>query len=139
MFKARWAEGGKESNTGFAFVMFVGMIVHGVFAEVLNRAPGLVLSNVNYVKKMVFPLESMPLVATATAVFHAAVSFFVLIAAYVVFKGFVHWTAILTPLVFLPLVLLTLGQVVGIVTTVALFLSPVFYPIRIVANGSRAT
>ena len=97
------------------------------------------LSNVNYVKKMVFPLESMPLVATATAVFHAAVSFFVLIAAYVVFKGFVHWTAILTPLVFLPLVLLTLGQVVGIVTTVALFLSPVFYPIRIVANGSRAT
>ncbi len=50
VFKARWGIGGEESKTQFAVVMFVGMIVHGLFAEVLNRAPGLILANVNYVK-----------------------------------------------------------------------------------------
>jgi hypothetical protein len=35
VFKARWGDGGEESNTGFAVVMFVGMIVHGLFAEAL--------------------------------------------------------------------------------------------------------
>jgi hypothetical protein len=35
VFKSRWGDGGEESNTGFAVVMFVGMIVHGLFAEAL--------------------------------------------------------------------------------------------------------
>jgi lipopolysaccharide transport system permease protein len=61
VFKARWGDGGEESNTGFAVVMFVGMIVHGLFAEALNRAPGMILSNVNYVKKVLFPLVLLSL------------------------------------------------------------------------------
>jgi lipopolysaccharide transport system permease protein len=153
VFKARWAEGGEVSNSGFAVVMFVGMIVHGLFAEVLNRAPGLILSNVNYVKKVVFPLEILPVIATGTALFHTAISLGVLIGACVIFKGFVHWTAIFVPFVFLPLALLSLGlawmlaslgvflrdvgQTIGIITTVMLFLSPVFYPLRAVPETFR--
>jgi lipopolysaccharide transport system permease protein len=56
IFKSRWGVGGEESKAQFAVVLFVGMIVHGLFAEVLNRAPGLILSNVNYIKKDAFPL-----------------------------------------------------------------------------------
>lgn len=56
IFKSRWGVDAGESKTQFAVVLFVGMIVHGLFAEVLNRAPSLILSNVNYVKKVVFPL-----------------------------------------------------------------------------------
>ena len=145
IFKSRWGVGGEESKTQFAVVLFVGMIVHSLFAELLNRAPGLILSNVNYVKKVVFPLETLPIIAMGAALFHTFISLGVLLMAFVIFNGYLHWTAIFTPLVFLPLVVLTLGlawmlaslgvflrdvgQTIGIITTVMMFLAPVFYPI----------
>jgi lipopolysaccharide transport system permease protein len=63
IFKSRWGVGGEKSKTQFAVVLFVGMIVHGLLAEVLNRAPSLIPSDVNYVKKVVFPLEILPVIA----------------------------------------------------------------------------
>src|SRR3954469_19586097 len=70
VFKARWAASAEESRIDFALILFVGMIVHGLFAECVNRAPALILTNVNYVKKVVFPLEILPWVAMGSAVFH---------------------------------------------------------------------
>jgi lipopolysaccharide transport system permease protein len=152
-FKARWGVGGDESKIRFAVVLFVGMIVHGLFAEVLNRAPGLILGNVNYVKKVVFPLEILPVISLGTALFHSLISLLVLLAAFALFSGYLPWTALLTPVVFLPLVVATLGfawmlaslgvyirdvgQTIGIVTTVMMFLSPVFYPITALPEAYR--
>ncbi|OGR00346.1 MAG: sugar ABC transporter permease [Deltaproteobacteria bacterium RIFOXYD12_FULL_55_16] len=153
VFKSRWGVGGEESKTRFAVVLFVGMIVHGLFAEVLNRAPSLILSNVNYVKKVVFPLEILPIIAMGAVLFHSLISLGVLLAAFVLFNGYLHWTAIFTPLVLLPLVILTLGlawmlaslgvflrdvgQTIVIVTTVMMFLSPVFYPVTTLPEELR--
>src|SRR4029079_1939757 len=144
IFKSRWGVGEEESKGMFAVVLFVGMIVHGLFAEVLNRAPSLILSNVNYVKKVVFPLEVLPVISMGAALFHSVISVGVLLTAFVLLKGYLHWTVVFFPLVLLPLVILTLGlgwilsslgvflrdlgQTIGIITTVLLFLSPVFYP-----------
>jgi lipopolysaccharide transport system permease protein len=148
VFKARWGVGGEDSKTLFAVVLFVGMIVHGLFAEVVNRAPSLILSNVNYVKKVVFPLEILPVISMAAALFHSMISLCVLLIAFVVFNGYLHWTVIFIPLILLPFVILTLGlawmlasigvylrdvgQVIGMVTTVMMFLAPVFYPLTAV-------
>ena len=145
VFKARWGIGGEESKTQFAVVLFVGMIVHGLFAEVLNRAPSLILSNVNYVKKVVFPLEILPIITMGAALFHTSISIGVLLIAFVLFNGFIYWTVIFLPLVLFPLVILTLGlawflaslgvylrdigQTIGVITMIMMFLSPVFYPI----------
>lgn len=145
VFKARWTTGGEESRTQFALILFVGMIVHGLFAELLNRAPSLVLANVNYVKKVVFPLEILPVIALGTSLFHAVISFCVLLAAFALFNGYLHWTVILTPLVLLPLMILSIGfawmlaslgvflrdvgHTIGIVTMLLAFLSPVFYSV----------
>ena len=153
VFKARWGVGGEESKTQFAVVLFVGMIVHGLLAEVLNRAPGLILGNVNYVKKVVFPLEILPVISMGAALFHSFVSLGVLLIAFALFNGYLHWTAILAPLVVLPLIILTLGlawmlaslgvflrdvgQTIGIITTVMLFLAPVFYPITALPEEMR--
>ena len=153
VFKARWGVGGEESKTQFAVVLFVGMIVHGLFAEVLNRAPSLILSNVNYVKKVVFPIEILPVIAMGAALFHSLISLGVLLAAFALFNGYLHWTAIFIPLVLLPLVILTMGlawmlaslgvflrdvgQTIGIITTVLMFLSPVFYPVTAVPERFR--
>lgn len=152
VFKARWGiPGEEESKTLFAIVLFVGLIVHGLFAEVLNRSPGLILGHVNYVKKVVFPLEILPAVVTVTALFHTVVSLCVMLMAFFIFNSFLHWTVVLIPLVLLPLVVLTLGcswilaslgvflrdvgQTVGILTTVMLFLAPVMYPISAVPKS----
>jgi lipopolysaccharide transport system permease protein len=145
VFKARWGIGGEESKASFAIILFVGMIVHGLFAECVNRAPGLILSNVNYVKKVIFPLEILPWVAMGSALFHAVISLAVLLIAQFVLNFSLPWTAIFFPLVILPLVIATMGfawvlsatgvyvrdisQMTGIITTVLLFVSPVFYPV----------
>lgn len=153
VFRARWGIGGEESKTQFALVLFVGMIVHGLFAEVLNRAPVLILSNVNYVKKVVFPLEILPAISMGAALFHTLISLCVLLAAFILFNGHLHWTVVFTPLVFLPLIILTLGlawmlaslgvflrdvsQTIGLITTIMMFLAPVFYPITAIPEEFR--
>ena len=153
VFKARWNVAGDESRTLFAVILFVGMIVHALFAEVLNRAPVLIVSNVSYVKKVVFPIEILPVVAMGTALFHCGVSLIVLLCAFTVFNGYVHWTLVFMPLVLLPLVVFTLGvawvlaslgvflrdvsQTISFVTMVMMFLSPVFYPVTALPEEFR--
>ncbi len=144
VFKARWAGGG-DSKIEFAMVLFSGMLVYGLFSECVNRAPSLVLSNANYVKKVVFPLEILPLVSMGSALFHLMVGLLVWLLFYVVFFGMPHVTIITLPLVLLPLILLTMGlswglaslgvylrdigQVVSVITMAMMFLSPIFYPV----------
>ena len=145
VFKARWGTGEPESKAEFAVLLFVGMIVHSLFAETLIRAPSLILTNVSYVKKIVFPLEILPVVAMGASAFHAVVSVLVLIAALVLVNGFLPWTAVFLPLVLLPLIVLSLGiawalaslgvflrdvaHPIGMAMTLLLFASPVFYPL----------
>lgn len=155
IFRSRWGGvGGDDSKTQFAVVLFVGMIVIGFFSEVINRAPSLILSNVNYVKKVVFPLEILPVVAMGAALFHCFISICVLLSAFVLFNGYLHWSVVFFPLVMFPLVILSMGlswmlaslgvflrdvgQTVGIITTVLMFLSPVFYPVTAVPVRFRS-
>lgn len=153
VFKARWGIGGEESKAQFALILFVGMVVHGLFAEVLNRAPGLIVSNVNYVKKVVFPLEMLPVISLGVALFHAIISLGVLLSAFVIFNGFLHWTLVFAPIVVFPLLIMSLGfawmfasigvflrdvgQITGIITTVMMFLAPVFYPVSALPESIR--
>ena len=153
VFKSRWGVDSGGGKTQFAVVLFVGMIVHTLLAEVLNRAPTLIVANVNYVKKVVFPIDILPVVAMGAALFHALVSLCVLLTAFALFNGYIHWTAVFAPLVLLPLVILTMGlawmlaslgvflrdvgQTVSIITTVLLFLSPVFYPVSALPESFR--
>ena len=153
IFKARWGVGGEESKTQFAVLLFVGLIVLGLVSEVLNRAPGLIIANVNFVKKVVFPIEILPVIAMGAALFHGLISLGVLLAAFALFNGYLQWTVVFIPLVLLPLIILTtglawmlaslgvflrdVGQTVVIITTVLLFLSPVFYPLTAVPERFR--
>ena len=145
VFKAKWGVDTGESKSQFAIVLFVGLIVHALFSEVLNRAPSLMLSNVNFVKKVVFPLEILPAIAMGAALFHTLISIGVLLAVYLFLNGHLNWTLVFVPLIFLPMMILVMGlawmlaslgvfvrdvgQTIGIITTVLLFLAPVFYPV----------
>jgi lipopolysaccharide transport system permease protein len=143
VFKARWNTG-SDSKTEFALMLFAGLIVFNLFAECFNRAPSLIVSNTNYVKKVVFPLEILPWVTLGSAMFHAIISLAVWLIAYLILFGLPHITIFLLPLSVFPLVLFILGltwglaslgvylrdvsQFVGVFTTVLMFLSPIFYP-----------
>ncbi len=145
VFKAKWGVETDDNKIGFAIILFVGIIVHGLLAEVLNRAPSLILTNVNYVKKVIFPLEILPIVSLFSALFHAGISLIVLLLVTIMLNGQFFWTIFLIPIVLLPLAVLILGfawmlsslgvyirdisQVIGVLTTILLFLSPVFFPL----------
>ena len=144
VFNARWG----EMNLGdgsFALTLFCGLIVHGMFAECITRAPVLITSNVNYVKKVVFPIEILPWVTIYTAFFHALMSLVVLTVFNLLLNGSIPLTLFWLPAVFLPYILFLVGclwlfsalgvflsdikQLMGVLTTALLFLSPVFYPV----------
>ena len=153
VFKSRWT-GGSDSRTEFALVLFAGLIVFNLFAECFNRAPSLILANVNYVKKVVFPLEILPWVSLGSAFFHTLVSLSVWLLAYIILIGIPHATVLLMPLVILPLLLFIMGiswglaalgvylrdvsQLIGMATTVLMFLSPIFYPVTALPEKYRS-
>lgn len=144
VFKARWIGGG-DSKVEFALVLFTGLLVFNLFSEVINQAPSLILNNANYVKKVIFPLEILPVVALGAALFHMCVSLIVWLIFFLVFFTLPGWTVLQLPLVLIPLILMTLGlawllaslgvylrdvgQIIGLVTMALMFLSPIFYPV----------
>jgi len=145
VFEARWGINVDNGRANFALVLFVGLIIHGLVAECIERAPGLILSNVNYVKKVIFPLEIIPWVAFGSAMFHAFISLMVLLFAQLIICQHIPWTAIFFPFIMLPVSFAAMGaawflsalgvyvrdigQITGVLSTVLLFISAVFYPI----------
>jgi lipopolysaccharide transport system permease protein len=144
VFKSRWA--GETSNKSeFAMLIFSGLIIFNFFAEIINRAPKLILDNPNYVKKVVFPLEALAWVTVLVALFNALISYVVLVLFRFASSGELSWTALIFPALLIPLSLLAVGiswllsslgvflrdiaQLVGILTSVLMFLSPIFYPV----------
>jgi len=141
-FRARWGSD-PDGNIAFAVVLFSGMIVHGFFAECFTRAPLAITSHPNFVKKVIFPLELIPQVILITALMQLALNFCILILFCLLSGTPIQLGVLLTPIILLPLVVLTLGVIyllaslgvffrdlahgVGMVATVLMFLGPVFY------------
>ncbi|MCX7187249.1 MAG: ABC transporter permease [Methylophilales bacterium] len=145
VFKSRWGTPQEGGHANFAIVLFVGLIIHGLFAECINRSPMLINSNASFVKKVVFPLEIFPWIAMGSTLFHAAISVIVLLILQLFIVGTLPWTVIFFPIVVIPLIFFILGfswflaatgvfvrdisQATGMVTTAMIFTSPVFFPL----------
>lgn len=146
VFTSRWPPQDNGDVPGsFSVILFAGLILFQIFSEVVNRAPTLILSNLSYVKRVVFPLEILVPVSVATALFHAAVSLLILLPFIFITFGSISPTALLLPLCVAPLLLYTLGlgwflaslgtywrdigQITATVTTALLFLAPIFFPL----------
>lgn len=142
-----------DDKFAFALLLFIGLILFNLFSECLSRAPGLILANVNYVKKVIFPLEILPLVSLGSALFHAGISFLILLTFLLVIHHPIQWTLIWLPVILLPFALLTMGfswllasigvfvrdisQFIGLILTMLLFMSPIFYPASALPESIR--
>ena len=145
VFRARWPQAGSQDLTGFAVTLFAGLVVINTFGEMAARAPTLVVNVPNYVKKVVFPLELLPVSALGSSLFHALVSLAILIGGHLLTGGTIGWTVLLLPVVWLPLVCLALGfawflsslgvfvrdigHFVMLVVMVLPFVTPTFFPL----------
>jgi lipopolysaccharide transport system permease protein len=152
IFRSTWPQG-RGGAGEFALIAFCGLAAFGLFAECVGRAPSLVTSVPSFVKKVVFPLEILPLAALGAALFHLLVSLALLLAAQLVLVGWIPWTALLLPLVTLPAVFVCLGamwflssvgvfvrdleQAIGLGVQLLFFLTPIVYPVEIVPERLR--
>ena len=152
VFKARWGEGAIGAGRGaFAVIMFCGMSMFNLFSESVAMCCGIVTGHANLVKKVIFPLEILPLMQVATT-FILGMAWFILLffGAWLVL-GNLSWSMLLLPLIIVPLLLFTSGiaflvaslgvyvrdtqYVVGIVLQILFFITPVFYPINAVPEN----
>lgn len=149
----RWPGQAADDRTGYALNLLAGLIVFNVFAECLGRAPRLILENPSYVKKLVFPVEVLPVVALLGSIASALIGGFLLLLFHLIMAGSISPVILLLPLLALPLLMLSLGvsyllaalgvflrdigQLIGPLVMTLMFLSPVFYPAQIVPQPWR--
>lgn len=153
IFEAKWGMSPQQGRLSFAMALFAGILTFNILGDVANAAPGLILGHANYVKKVIFPLEILPLVKLFGAVIHSFFGVIILLAGIVFSDLTLHWTIILLPVAWLPVMLFSLGwgyflsalavfvrdvgQTVGLVVTMLFFLSPIFYPLEAVPESLR--
>jgi lipopolysaccharide transport system permease protein len=143
IFGARWSQPSGHTAP-FALIIYCGLIVFNIFSEVVSTAPRLIHGYQSYVKKIIFPVEILPVVLVTTACIHAAINLVILLLAIVLF-GDVHPTLLLIPIILLPMLFFAFGvawllaaagvfvrdlvHVMPVFVQIAMFLSPVFYAV----------
>ncbi len=152
VLKVRWP-GQEEATSRYALVLFAGLMLFNLLSEILNRAPALLMAHSNYVKRVVFPLELLPVASAIGVLSHVLVQLLVWLVALCAATGSMHWNMLWAPLLMLPLFVLALGlswmlagvsvflrdlvQLVPIASAALVFLAPVFYPLDAVPVNVR--
>lgn len=143
VFKSRWNDTSGDTTLSFAIILFLGLTLHGLMGEILTKSPSLIIANQNFVKKIVFPLDILSWVTLFSGLFTFAISFLLLVMLILFELKSIPLTALMMPLIILPYCVLLLGiswilaalgvylrdiqQITGTLSTLLLFLSPVFY------------
>lgn len=154
VLKQRWSGLAADGLAQFGLVLFAGLIAFGIFSECVGRATGLIVSTPNYVKRVVFPLELLPVSVLGSALFHAAISLVVLLVVHLALGGLPRLTWLLIPVVLLPVVFISLGLLwalaslgvfirdlsytVTLVLQILFFATPIFYPAEAIPPSVRA-
>jgi lipopolysaccharide transport system permease protein len=156
IFRAKFTGHPSEGWADFALMLFSALIVFNLFAECLARAPSLMLVNTNYVTKVVFPLEMLPLTAVLGSLVHLLIGFIPLcLAAFISRNGHLHSTVLLWPLLLVPITFWALGmtwfvsalgaflrdlnEIMIALTQILMYASAIFYPISKVQPAELQT
>ncbi|MGF7034597.1 ABC transporter permease [Paenibacillus mucilaginosus] len=153
IFKAKWDFAATGSKQEFAITLFCGMLIFSVFSECVTKAPTLITSNPNYVKKVVFPLEILPVSLLGSALINYLIGMAILLIGQLVFLQNVTWTLLYLPLMLMPLLLLSLGlsfllsslgvflrdleHSISIIVQALYLLTPIFYPVTAIPEEIR--
>lgn len=152
VLQVRWPGTG-GGTVHYVLVLFAGLMLFNLLSEILNRAPSLLISHSNYVKRVVFPLELLPVASALGVLVHVLMQLLVWLLALCVVTGSPHWNMLWAPLLMLPLFVLAVGlswllagasvflrdlvQIVPLLSAALVFLAPVFYPLSAVPERMR--
>ncbi len=141
IYPARWPQ--RSEEIPFWLMLYSGLIVFNIFSETVSRSPMAVRSFPSYVKKIIFPVEILPLVPLGAGLVHTTFNLIILTSA-LAWSGHLSVGILLFPILLLPILLLAVGlawffaawgvfikdmsQIVPLFVQMLLFLSPVFYP-----------
>lgn len=153
VFQARWGVSAGEGRGSFAVIMFCGMAIFNLFSDAVVTGSTVVVTNQNLVKKVIFPLEVLPMAGVLTTYALGLAWFVLLFFGSWLILGFVGWTMLLLPVVMLPVMIFTSGivylvsalgvfvrdipYVVGVVLQMLFFATPIFYPVSAVPDRLR--
>lgn len=153
VFQSRWGAGQQGSRVDFALILFCGLTTFNVFGECVTRAPGLILGNPSYVKKVVFPLQTLNVSVLLSGLVNLGIGLAILLVSWLALHHTVSTTIWLFPLVLIPLCSLSLGlgwfissigvfvrdlaQPITIIVTILFFMSGIFFPLEAVPPGMR--
>lgn len=157
VLKVKWDQAGISAGGGIAdppfwLVLMAGQMLYFLVAEILLKSPTLITAVPNYVKKIIFPLETLSVVSLLVALVNAFITFAVMLTLSWIFVGF-SWHILLAPLVFASLACWCLGlgwllgsigvyfrdlqQVMPLFSQMLLFATPVFYPLSAIPEAYR--
>ncbi len=152
VFRAKWNVE-TENKFEFALMLFCGLSLYNMFSDVLGRSVGLIEQNQNYVKKVVFPLQILPGVVTFSALFNCIICYLILIIANACLSGHLYITVLQAPIILIPHIVFCLGisylfsavsvyikdlaNFVGVLITIGMYVSPVFFPLSAVPETFR--
>lgn len=152
VFKPQWiSETGNKFE--FSLIMYCGLVSFNMLSDVMGRSSGLIAANVNYVKKVIFPLELLPVMVTLTALFNSCISLVVLVLAKLILTQSISPTLPLVIVTYIPLIIFTVGvslilsavsvylkdiaSVISVIITVLMYISPVFFSLESVPEKYR--
>ncbi len=139
-----------DSPFTFAVYLLCGLLPWNAFSEGMNVSTGLIRGNANLVKRVVFPLEVLPVNLTLVTVIQEVIGFILLIPLTWIVNGRFYWTLVLFPLVLMLQVLFYMGvnwvwsslavyfpdlkHFTTLFLAAFIFLTPIFYPMSIIPS-----
>lgn len=153
VFEARWGVNIEKFKGAFAIIMFCGMALYSIFAECVSCSCGLIIGNPNFVKKVIFPLEILPLAQCISSLILGLEWFVLLFLGVIFIYGDLNYTMLLLPIILIPLFLFSLGisyfvaslsvyvrdtaYIVQVILQMLFFMTPIVYPIMAVPEKYR--
>ncbi len=136
--------GNSDSPFTFAVFLLCGLLPWTAFSESFSTSAGLVRANANLVKRVVFPLEVLPINLTLASIIQQLVGFIMLVPLAFLVNHQLYWTLVYLPLIVLLQILFVTGlcwiwaslsvylpdlrQITGLIISALMFLTPLFYP-----------
>ena len=153
VLQARWPQGSEGTHGEFALALFAGLIPFNCLSEALQAAPNVISINRTYIRKMAFPLEILPLANLGTVLIQSLCSLVILLAGTWLVQGHIPLTALVLPIIYLPLLLVCMGlcwmtaalgvyvrdtaHILNIGLLMLFFLTPIFYPVSAIPQGFK--
>jgi len=151
IFKARFNAG--DSQWDYALYLFCGLLPWNAFQESLNLSAMTVVNRANLVKRVVFPLETLPVAQTLAAIANQMFGTIALLLGMAIIRHELHLTMLYLPALLIPQLLVTLGgawllaslgvfirdivQGISLVLMAWMYLTPIIYPETIVPEAYR--